>query len=364
MSGSDLSLSKAARTRFALLGCGIAAAAAAAAVVAALPSDPPSRYFTATFDRAGQGLDDRSRVKVRGMTVGAVVSVDLDGRGRARVRLRVDEDIRVPATVAAGIEAVSVFGPKDVTLDLGSGEGVGPFLESDATITRTTGPAELADTGRPIAELAEAIDPDDVSTVVHTLAEALRGNGQKLRRTTDNAQKVLDVLHRDRRSTSRALEDAADLADVFGSRTETIDELLKDATTLNRTLTEDPEDFERTLENASVLADALSGTLKDNGDDLALLIDKGALFNDSLHSRQKELVGLINGLDGFFGGLASIMQIPGPEGTLLGNTNLYVSLNLCDELPDLCPPEWTYTDKDDPKPAKGEKDKKKRKGNG
>ncbi|WP_106397823.1 MCE family protein [Actinocorallia populi] len=360
MSGSDISLSKAARTRFALLGGGILAAATAVAAVAAAPASPPSRYFTATFERAGQGLDDRSRVKVRGMSVGSVVSVGLDERGRARVRLRVDEEVRVPATVSAAVEPVSVFGPKDIALDLGQGEGVGPFLESGAVITRTTGPAELSETGEPLAELAAAIDPDDVSTVVHTLAEALRGNGEKLRRTTDNGQKVLDVLHGNRKDTRQALKDAAALAEVFGSRTETIDGLLGDAAALNETLTEDPEGFERTLENAGVLADALSGTLKDNGDDLALLIDKGSLFSDSLHSRQGELLELINGLDGFFGGLASIMQLPGPEGTLLGNTNLYVSLNLCDELPDLCPPQWTYTDKDDPQQRRHEK----RKGNG
>jgi len=358
MSSSDLSLSKAARTRFALLGTGIAAAVAVAAAVAATPSDPPSHYFNATFNRAGQGLDGQSKVKVRGMTVGSVVSVKLDGKGRARVRFRVDEDIRVPATVSVGVEPTSVFGPKDLSLDFGQGEGVGPFLKSEAVITRTSDPAELSDTGRPIADLAAAIDPEDLSTVVHTLAEALRGNGEKLRRTTDNGQKVLELLHRDRKGTSRALKDATALADVFGSRTETIDRLLDDATALNKTLIEDPEGFEQTLDNAAVLADALSATLENNGDDLALLIDKGSLLNDSLYSRQPELVSLINGISSLFGGLAAIMQVPGPQGTRLGNTNLYVSLNLCDELPDLCPPEWTYTDKDDPKK------KTKKKGNG
>ncbi len=357
MSSSDLSLSRSSRVRFALIGGGMIALAAVAAGVAAVPSDPPSHYYSATFGRAGQGLDLRSQVKVRGMAVGGVESVSLDSRGRAVVRFRVDEDIKVPVTASVAIEPLSVFGPKDLTLDLGSGEGTGPYLKSEAEITKTTDPAELSDTGRPLAELTEALDPDDVSTVVHTLAQALRGNGEKLRRTTDNTRKVLDQLHGTRRETSRALKDAAALAGVLGDRTGALDQILDGTATLGETLGEDPEAFTSTLDNASVLADVLARTLKENGGDLATLIDKGSLLSGTLYGRQAELVSLIKGLNSLFGGLASIMQLPGPEGTLLGNTNLYISLNLCDELPDLCPAEWTYTDKD------GAKNKKK-KGNG
>ncbi|MDX6743605.1 MlaD family protein [Actinocorallia sp. A-T 12471] len=342
MSGSDISLSRASRLRFALVGTAVLAAAAALAVAGATPSEPPAHEYTAVFDRAGQGLDAKSRVKVRGMTVGSVASVTLDERGRAVVRLRVDKGVRVPATVSAEIEPLSVFGPKDVALDLGAGEGQGPYLPDGSTITKTVNPAELSETGRPLADLAEAIDPDDVATVLHTLAAALRGNGAKLHKTTDDAAKILNTAHADLDRTTRTLKDLAVLSDVLGGRSDKIAAIIEDADALSDTLAAHPDDFEATLANARTLAGTLSRTLERDGDALGELVDRASLVNNTLYPRQKELRELIGGLNEFFGGLAAILQLPGPEGTKMGAVNLFVSLNLCDTFNEACPATWMY----------------------
>ncbi|GAB2834065.1 hypothetical protein GCM10022221_36140 [Actinocorallia aurea] len=342
MSGSDLNLSRASRVRFALGGTAVLAAAACAAVAGAMPSEPPSREYTAVFHRAGQGLDAKSRVKVRGMTVGSVSSVALDAQGRAVVRIRVENGIRVPDTVTAKVEPLSVFGPKDISLDLGSGEGAGPYLPDGAAITRTTDPAELAETGEPLAALADAINPDDVATVLHTLAAALRGNGATLHQTTTDAAKLLDAAHGDLDRTRRTLKDLSVIGDVLGSRSGKIGQLVEDADALSDTLAEHPEDFEATLANARTLAGTLSRTLERDGDALGALIDRGSLVNNTLYPRQDELGELIGGLNGFFGGLAGILQVPGPEGTKMGAVNLYVSLNLCDIFTEECPADSMY----------------------
>ncbi|ROO89752.1 phospholipid/cholesterol/gamma-HCH transport system substrate-binding protein [Actinocorallia herbida] len=342
MSGSDLSLSRASRVRFGLAGTAVLAAAVCAAAAGAMPSEPPAREYTAVFHRAGQGLDAKSRVKVRGMTVGTVSSVTLDAQGRAVVRLRVEKGVRVPETVTAKVEPLSVFGPKDISLDLGTGEGTGPYLPDGSAITRTTDPAELAETGRPLAELADAIDPDDVATVLHTLAAALRGNGATLHRTTTDAAAILDTAHGDLDRTRRTLKDLAVLGDVLGSRSTKIGRLIEDADTVSDTLAEHPEDFEATLANARTLAGTLSRTLERDGDAIGGLIDRGSLVNDTLYPRQDELGELIGGLNGFFGGLAAILQLPGPEGTKMGAVNLFVSLNLCDIFTEECPAGWMY----------------------
>ncbi|XVQ09130.1 MlaD family protein [Spirillospora sp. CA-255316] len=83
-------------------------------------------------------------VKVRGVTVGKVESVALAPDGRVRVRLRVERDVRVPRGAQARIDPVSIFGPKEISLDLGPAAGRGrtwpTAAPSPAPRTRPTPP--------------------------------------------------------------------------------------------------------------------------------------------------------------------------------------------------------------------------------
>src|SRR6266545_3143971 len=97
---------------FGAVGAAVLVGGTLVMVGGAVPSHPGATYYTAAFGRAGQGMDRRSDVKVRGVTVGGIERVTLDRSGRAVVRFRVERGIRLPATSSARIEPVSVFGPK------------------------------------------------------------------------------------------------------------------------------------------------------------------------------------------------------------------------------------------------------------
>ncbi|WP_433323392.1 MlaD family protein [Spirillospora sp. CA-294931] len=193
----DQQLSERSRARFGLVGCAVLLIAAAGAAVAVVPPSGGSTRLHATFERAGQGLDPgRSAVKVRGVPVGTVERVDLDRAGRASVRFRIDDAVRVPATATARIEPLSLFGPKDLALDLHDGDG--PHLRDGGTVRRTAGTEELADLADPAHRLVRAIDPDDVTTLLHTLASGLASQGPTLRRTIGNTAAVIDASHHNR----------------------------------------------------------------------------------------------------------------------------------------------------------------------
>ncbi|GAB3663569.1 hypothetical protein GCM10027589_27240 [Actinocorallia lasiicapitis] len=341
MSSSDLSLSARSRTTFGVAGLAVLGVAAAAALVGISPSHPPSHVYTATFHRAGQGLDDRSLVKVRGLAVGSVQSVTLDQHGDAVVRFRVEKDVRVPSSASAGIEPLSVFGPKDLTLDLGTGEGVGPFLADGDPIARTVDPADLGDTGKPIYELTTAIDPDELYTVIHTLAQGIKGRGGKLRSINENAGKLLAVTYGNREAIEQSITDTAALSGTFAGHT---DQLIRTVDALNELapiLVDNRDEFEKTLDNTIKIADGVSRKLKNNGDELGKLIDATSGLADTLYVERGNLPSLIGGLNGFFGGLVGILRIPGPRGTLMGAVNAFLSLNLCDTFNELCPKDLT-----------------------
>src|SRR5690606_13473461 len=103
--------------------------------------------------------------------------------GRVRVRFRIDDrDVRITRDAVASIEPVSVFGPKDLAVDLGATAEKGPFLEEGGTVARTEDPEEPADAAWPAYRLTGALDPQDLSALLHTFSEGLRGQGPALRR--------------------------------------------------------------------------------------------------------------------------------------------------------------------------------------
>ena len=78
----------------------------------------PTYDLTAVFPTSTQGLftDGGTDVKMRGVNVGSVSGVELLDDGRARISFAIDDGVEVPATVAARVEPLSVFGPKFVSL--------------------------------------------------------------------------------------------------------------------------------------------------------------------------------------------------------------------------------------------------------
>ncbi|WP_119728949.1 MlaD family protein [Thermomonospora amylolytica] len=334
---SDDNLSLRSRLLYGAIGTAVLVGGAAYALAGTQPDHDGARYYHAVFGRAGQGLDDRSDVKIRGITVGGVDSVALRPDGRVRVRVRIDDrEVRITRDALASIEPVSVFGPKDVAIDLGPAAGRGPFLDEGGTITRTEDPEELADVAWPAYRLTGALDPQDISTLLHTFSEGLHGQGPALRRSIDNGTKLLEVVHNRRAELQRLIDDVAALSGTLGGRGAVITGLAGDFTAVSGVISDRPDKIEQLLEQAGRLSDQLSGTLARHGDDIAGLIDGGSRAVEVLYQEQHEIPTLIDGLNGFFGLLSDIIRVPGPENSLLAQAVTFLPADICKVFVDAC----------------------------
>ncbi|WP_064743475.1 MlaD family protein [Actinomadura rifamycini] len=335
---SDETLSARSRTVFGLVGAGVLAASAALIAVGATQDHGGSTYYTARFGTAGQGLDpEKSEVKIRGIEVGTVASLELRDDGRVSVRLRLDEGVRIPDTTVASIEPVSVFGPKDLTLDLGAHELSGPYLDDGGSIAQTRDPQELADTAWPTYELTQAINPDDVATLLHTFGTGLSGQGPALRRTIDNGAKVVDATHRSRGVIRSLLNDIAGVSQTLGTRGDTVTALTGDVNELSAVINEKPDKVTRLLDEASVLGERVGGTLQRQGGNLGDVVDGAADVADVANRQLRNVPVLIDSLNGFFRLLAKIIRIPGPDGTMIAQASNRLPLDMCAIIRDLCP---------------------------
>ncbi|NEA21965.1 MCE family protein [Actinomadura bangladeshensis] len=331
----DPHLSPRSRLLFLSIGLGAMAASAAGLALAGLPDHPASTTHTATFQRAGQGLDQRSDVKVRGIKVGRIRAVTLTRDGRATVRFDIDAGIRLPRTTIAGIEPVSVFGPKDLTLDLGAGRG--PYLPDGGAVTRTQSPRDLADTATLAYRLSTAINPDDLAALLHTLATGLNGQGPALNRTIDNSAQLIDQADRDRARLQQLLDDLTGLPQTLGDRGPAINTILASGNDLGAVLTAHPDKIGQLLDQTGALADQSGRTLQQHGDNLAAITDTTAQTTAVLNQQRPNIDLLLDGLNGFFNLLAATINSPGPDSTTLALMRNTLPADLCQVFIDLCP---------------------------
>jgi phospholipid/cholesterol/gamma-HCH transport system substrate-binding protein len=253
------------------------------------------------------------------------------------VRFQVDRGIKVPRSASAGIEPISVFGPKDLTLDLGSGEGSGPYLPNGGNIARTTDPQELSDTAWPAYRLTSAIDPQELATILHTFSAGLNGKGPALRRTIDNAATVVDGAHRNRAALRQALVDIEGLSNTLSTRGDEIVGITRDFNALSPVLNDRPDKITQLLAGAGRAAATAGDGLQNHGDQAALVLDTGGDLINVLYRQRRNIPLLLDGLNGFFGGISSIIRVPGPSGTLLAQAVNTLPLDLCLTLVDVCP---------------------------
>ncbi|MFF5258385.1 MlaD family protein [Actinomadura viridis] len=334
---SDEPLSKRSRTLFGLVGAGVIAGSAALVAIGSTPSHEGSTYYTASFGRAGQGLDPgRSDVKIRGITVGTVEKVALERTGRVAVRVRVDPGVKVPRTAAARIEPVSVFGPKDLALDLGAGELTGPYLPDGGRIARTSDPQELAETAWPAYRLTRAINPDEVTTILRTLSSGLSGQGPALRRTIGNGTTVVEAMHANRAAIQSLINDISGLSGELGPRGGTINATVRDLNRLSPVISGRPDKVTRLLEESATLADTVGGTLQRRGADLGTIVDEAGRAVSVVAGQRHNVPVMIDSLNGFFAMLARIIRTDGPEGTKLASVIATLPLDLCKAIADVC----------------------------
>lgn len=335
MNNSDLSQ----RSRLVFGGIGLAVLAAGAGVLiyGANPEHSGSTYYTASFGKAGQGMDNQSDVKIRGIAVGGVESVTLGKNGRAIVRFRVDNGIKLPVTTKATIEPLSVFGPKDLDLDLGSGEGSPEHLPDGGAVTQTQDPSELSDTAWPTYRLTTAISPEELAGIVKTFADGLRGEGPALNRTIVNAGKLVDGAYGDRADIKQLVGDVPGLADTFGSRASEIIQLTADFNALSPAINARPDKIAQLLDGISNVSGTVDTNLKLLGNKPGQLIDSSGKVVHVLYAGRANTPQLIDSLIGFFAGIKQIIRVDGPQSTKLAQVYNYIApLDICQTFVDLC----------------------------
>jgi phospholipid/cholesterol/gamma-HCH transport system substrate-binding protein len=236
---------------------------------------------------------------------------------------------QIPLTATATVRAKTLFGEKFVDIVPGAGESTGPFYSKKGELldrcnkdeqpskTCTTGGFELEEVLGDAYPLLKAINPGDLMTVIHTLADAGNGLGPNINRQIVNGQKLLDVNAAHDADTRQFLADLAKLAQQLGVRA---DDLVATADNLNialPVLNARSDELNSLLSQTARLSNDVADLLRNNKSFIDSSFAGGQQVLDMLFDHQNDIVPLVIGLREYVQVLTTITRIPVGDGTLM-----------------------------------------------
>jgi phospholipid/cholesterol/gamma-HCH transport system substrate-binding protein len=222
---------------------------------------------TLTSDRSGIIMETNAKVKMRGVEVGRVSQIGTSNGG-ARLRLEIDSDqiSHIPANVEAEIDVTTAFGAKFVDLVYPENPSEEP-LAAGAVLRSRNVSTEVNTVFENVVDLIDMIDPAKLNSVLTAVADAVRGQGDRMGQATTDLNQVLTALN-DRsdliREDWRALKN---FNDAYAAAAQDILTVLDAGSTTSETVVAHAGALDSLLLNVSGFGQAgnnLLGASKDN----------------------------------------------------------------------------------------------------
>jgi phospholipid/cholesterol/gamma-HCH transport system substrate-binding protein len=235
--------------------------------------------YYADFSEAG-GLKPGDEVRIAGVRVGKVDSVDLDG-GHVKVAFKVKTDSGFGSDTQAAIKIKTLLGA--MYLDL---EPAGPgqlASGSEIPVDRTQSPYDVVQAFTGLANTAGKIDTKRLAQSMTTLADLTRTTPESFRKALDgvsalssniaakddkintllkNLDRVSGTLDQRDQDIVGLMKDAGSLFDALVARRQAVHNLLVSTTTLSRQLSDlidkSRADLKPALDNLSQVLDVLN----------------------------------------------------------------------------------------------------------
>jgi phospholipid/cholesterol/gamma-HCH transport system substrate-binding protein len=273
-------------------------------------------HLLASFSSAGQGLIQSSDVKVHGVDIGHVTGVKLIN-GRAQVRMWIKGGEKVPTGAMATIRPKTLFGEKFVDIDPGSSETSGPFLHEGDHIKRTLGGIELEKVLTDLYPVLKAVQPEQLMTIVDTLAQGGAGQGPAIARQITAFRAIADVQANHAADTQQFLDDLARLSDELANRAGDLVQTARNANSALPPLNARGDELTTVLEQGARLSHDLADVLENNRPFLTKSVTEGSKTIQILFDNRGQIGPLVTGLREFIQALAEVGRIPYGDGTNL-----------------------------------------------
>ncbi|GAB3789570.1 MCE family protein [Nocardioides ungokensis] len=220
--------------------------------------------YYAAFSEAG-GLKANDEVRIAGVRVGKVESVELDG-DHVKVAFRVDTSSQFGDQTQAAIKVKTLLGAMYLSLEpAGSGQ---LSAGSEIPVERTSSPFDVVDAFSGLAKTSEQINTDQLAKSLTTLADLTRNTPEEFRSALDGVSRLSSNIASRDDQINTLLKNLSRVSTVLDARDQDIVGLMKDSDVLFRALVQRREAVHNLLVSTSTLSKELTALVKQSRADL------------------------------------------------------------------------------------------------
>jgi phospholipid/cholesterol/gamma-HCH transport system substrate-binding protein len=241
--------------------------------------------YYAAFSEAG-GLKANDEVRIAGVRVGKVESVELDG-DHVKVAFRVDTSSEFGDQTQAAIKVKTLLGAMYLSLEpAGSGQ---LSAGSEIPVERTSSPFDVVDAFSGLAKTSEQINTDQLAKSLTTLADLTRNTPEEFRSALDGVSRLSSNIASRDEQINTLLKNLSRVSTVLDARDQDIVGLMKDSDVLFRALVQRREAVHNLLVSTSTLSKELTALVKQSRADLKPALTHLASVVDVLNKNEDNL---------------------------------------------------------------------------
>ena len=211
---------------------------------------------TVISDRAGLVMNNDAKVKMRGVEVGRVDSIESRPDGTAALRLAMNPSQLhlIPSNVDVNIESPTVFGAKSVNMVPPDDPSPQP-LRPGQVIQSQHVVVEINTVFQQLVQVLDKIDPAKLNQTLGAIATAFDGRGEKFGKTLTDFNAFLAEIEPSLPNLSHDLEAAAPTLGAYADAAPDLIKTIESTTQISNTIVEKQQELDEFLVASIGLAD-------------------------------------------------------------------------------------------------------------
>jgi len=220
---------------------------------------------TIVSQRAGLVTNPDARVKMRGVQVGKVDSIEQRPDGQAVLHLGMDpaQLQLIPSNVLVNIASTTVFGAKFVELVSPADPSSQP-LKAGQVIDAKHVTVEINTVFSELVQVLSSIQPEKLNETLGAIATAFNGRGEKIGQTFADLDAYLAKIEPSFPALGHDLEVAPDVFNAYADVSPQLVDTVKNSTKISQTIVDEQDNLDAFLLSAIGLADIGNDVIGEN----------------------------------------------------------------------------------------------------
>jgi phospholipid/cholesterol/gamma-HCH transport system substrate-binding protein len=225
----------------------------------------PSEPVTVISDRAGLVMNPDAKVKMRGVQVGHVESIESKPDGTAALHLSMDPGQLhlIPSNVNVDIQSSTVFGAKFVNL-VAPSDPSSQKLRPGQVIQSQHVMVEINTVFQQLVSVLNKIDPAKLNQTLGAIATAFNGRGEKIGQTLTDFNAFLAKIEPSLPNLSHDIEAAVPTLNAYADAAPDLVTTVKSATKLSNSIVDQQQNLDEFLVSSIGLADVGNDVIGSN----------------------------------------------------------------------------------------------------